>query len=101
MKRMITRAPISRGQRALYEELYQAGDEGMTNRELATALSFSPYQFAGLLGALGRRIEYTDGSDQFGGIGIGLIFEIRRMDDVWRYWIRPAFKTVLEEEGIV
>ncbi|MFC1878913.1 DUF262 domain-containing protein [Chloroflexota bacterium] len=101
MRRMLTRAPISRGQRALYEVLYKTGDKGLTNHEIIEAMSLNPPQLPGVLGALGRRIEYTEGSKQFGGIGIGLVFEISRTDDGWHYRLRPAFRKVLEDEGIM
>jgi hypothetical protein len=101
IRRMISRAPISYGQRILYKTLYLASDDGMNNRELAETLSLTPYQFAGLLGALGKRVNGTEGSNQFGRIGLNLLFDISRSGDIWNYRLRPVFRTILEEDQIV
>ena len=65
------------------------------------ALSITPYQFAGLMGALGKRIEGTKGSEHYGGIGINLIFEITRIGNLWNYRLRSVFRYILEEERII
>jgi hypothetical protein len=101
IRRMLTRAPISYGQRALYQEMYRAGEDAKTNRELAQALSLTPYQFAGLLGALGNRIQRTEGRETFGNIGIHLLFEISRAGDLWSYRLRPVFRKILEDDRIL
>ena len=101
IRRLLTRAPIADSQLRLYQELYKAGDRGMSNKELSQALSITSYQFAGVLGALGKRVEGTPGSKHFGGIGINLLFEIEHVRDRWEYRLRPVFRTVLEEDGLV
>jgi hypothetical protein len=101
IRRMLTRGPISYGQRCLYQELYHAGEQGMNNRELAQVLSRTPYQFAGLLGALGKRIFGTKGNKQYSDNGINLVLEVSRSGNLWNYRLRPVFRKILEEDQIV
>ena len=97
---MLTRRPVSRGQKKLYILLYDADDKGMTNSEIAKALEFSNYQFAGLMGALGRRINQTKGMEGSGGIDA--IFEITPAPpDKWRYVMNPVLREALKLEGII
>ena len=97
---MLTRRPVSKGQRQLFIALAKAGDKGMTNTELADALGLSRASLAGLLGALGRRISHTQGLTTMDGIGA--IFEIKHADNnEWLYIIRPVLRQALIAEKII
>ena len=97
---MLTRRPVSKGQRQLFIALAKAGDKGMTNTELADALGLSRASLAGLLGALGRRISHTQGLTTMDGIGA--IFEIKPADNnEWLYIIRPVLRQALIAEKII
>lgn len=100
IRRVLERAPISKGQLALYKLLYSAGSQGMKTRELATCLSLTRIQFAGLMGALGRRIWHTPGMDKTNLQGIYLLFDIQEVDNEWIYRLRPIFRKILDEKQI-
>ncbi len=97
---MVNRAPILVGQRQLYNTLYAASGGGMKNVDLLTELKITRQQLAGVLGALGRRVNNTKGLANKGGIG--LVFEIKMTNDGNRLYImRPILRKALEEEGLV
>lgn len=100
IRRMLTRIPISYGQRTIYKALYAAGDQGLSSSGLAAALDGSRAQLSGVLGALGRRVNGTEGLEGKGGTG--LILEISLLDDGdWCYRMRQVLREALEAEGIV
>ncbi len=97
---MLTRRPISKGQRELYKLLNEVGDKGIISTELAEVLERTPNQIAGLLGALGRRINQTKGLEGKGATGA--ILEITAVPpDRWLYKMRPVLKEALKAEGII
>jgi hypothetical protein len=53
------------------------------------------------LGALGRRINGTDGVDQINAPGIGLFIDYSRENDEYRYRLRLEVRRVLEDEGVI
>ena len=77
ISRALTRMPIPPAQRALYRALYRAGETGLGATKLAAAISRTEPQLAGVLGALGRRINRTPGVDPDDPPGVGLMFESR------------------------
>lgn len=95
MQQVLTRIPVSKGQRALFDALFEAGDRGLNSSELALTLNWSRRRIPGVLGALGRRINATDGVDQIGQPGIGLLLKYQWEDGQWRYWLRPDFRALL------
>jgi hypothetical protein len=100
IRHMLTRIPVTVGQRALYKALYAAGDQGLSSSSLTAALDRSRAQLAGVLGALGRRVNGTEGLEGKGGTE--LILEISLLDDGdWRYRMRQVLREALEAEGIV
>jgi hypothetical protein len=100
VRRMLTRIRIPDGQRALYEVLYGAGDQGLSRSDLAAALNRSKSELAGVLGALGHRINRTEGLEGKGGIEA--VLEACTLEDGdWHYRMRPVLREALEAEGIV
>jgi hypothetical protein len=100
VRRMLTRRRILNGQRALYEALYEARDRGLSRSELAARMNRSKAELAGVLGALGHRINRTEGLEGKGGIEA--VLEICMLEDGdWHYRMRPALREALEAEGIV
>ena len=95
---VIRRRPVPPGQRGLYEVLDKAGDQGLLKPELAEAMGRSERELTGVLGALGKRIFGTKGTDDQ---GILLFLEISAADGTWRYRLRPEARAVLEAEGLV
>jgi hypothetical protein len=101
-KLVITRQPpITNLQKKLFKVLFDSGINGMNNLEIAEALALNPYQFAGLMGALGRRVVNTQGYPKHSGLGINLLFDISSPGIGFHYRLRPIFREVLEEEEIV
>lgn len=100
VRRMLTRIRIPDGQRALYEVLYEAGDQGLSRSDLAAALNRSKSELAGVLGALGHRINRTEGLEGKGGIEA--VLDVSTLEDGdWHYRMRPVLREALEAEGIV
>ena len=100
MKRVLTRLDVPAGQRDLFKALYAAGDAGLSAGELSRAIGRTPSELAGVLGALGHRVQRTEGVPPGKPLGILLLVEIREQDKEWRYWLRPAFRKVLESDDL-
>ena len=100
LKRMLRRRRVAQGQLDLYRVLYNAGNDGLASGDLARALKRTPQQLSGVLGALGRRINQTDGLQDKGGIAV--VFDITEAkDDEWLYVMRPVLRKALEDEEII
>jgi hypothetical protein len=100
VRRMLTRIPIPNGQRQLYQALQNSGDKGLSSSELASALNRTRYQLAGVLGALGVRINGTEGLENKGGVTI--ILDIHRLDNGdYLYRMRPILRKALEIEKVI
>jgi hypothetical protein len=59
--RALTRIRLSKEQALVLVELYNAGDKWVQASVLQSAIGYKPSQFAGLMGAFGRRVAYTPG----------------------------------------
>ena len=97
---MLKRKSVPKGQQALYKVLYQAGKQGLSGDELAAAIGRTRSQLAGVLGALGRRINGTKGLEGKGGIEVILDVSMTP-DGSWRYRMRPILREALEAENII
>ncbi len=94
---MLSRRPVSKGQRNLYHALIE-GEK--SNYELAEILGIERSSLAGILGALGMRINKTKGLEGKGGIGC--IFAIHnKADGKWYYKLKPILIEALKLEGII
>jgi len=97
--RVLQRLTVPAGQIALYKALYQAGDKGLPAARLAATMGRTEQELSGVLGALGRRINRTEGINITNPPGITLFFDISRIEDEWHYRMVPLLRTVLEQEG--
>lgn len=59
--RFFTRRPLSREQRAVIAAIYNSHPDGILATELQRQISYRPSEFAGLMGAFGRRLTNTPG----------------------------------------
>jgi hypothetical protein len=101
IRRVLNRAPISRGQLALYRLLYEAGEQGLLTHEIEQALAIAPIQFSGLTGALGNRVSHTKELGPSRRLGITLLFNITKEKHEYRYSLLPVFRQVLKEDGVL
>lgn len=100
IKNILEREPtIPNGQKKLYKELYLVNEHGLNIFEMAEKMDINVNQISGVLGALGNRINRTEGIS--GSPGINYVFEPSGIDvstgkDKWR--LRPELIKVLEDE---
>jgi hypothetical protein len=100
--RVLKRIPISPGQKALYQALYNAGSDGLMQKELAQKIDRTEQELSGILGALGRRINGTDGIViQEDELAISVFFDVEWIDDEWHYTMKPILRKALEKEGVI
>lgn len=60
-RRVLNRRPLSREQLGVLKMLHAAFPEWVPAGKLQAAISYTPAQFAGLMGAFGRRFSHTEG----------------------------------------
>jgi hypothetical protein len=60
-RRFLNRIPLNQRQKIVFRTLYHAHPKLVSAKTLQEATGYSPSQFAGLMGALGRRLTHTDG----------------------------------------
>jgi len=103
MRQMLRRAIVPAGQRELYQALYRVGPDGLAADDLADGMGRTRDERNGVLGALGRRINGTELVNAHSANrkpGLSLVLEMRN-DGEWWYALKPDFRRVLEEEGLV
>ena len=102
IKTLIERQPsIPKGQMELYKFLYLAFPEGLSLSGLAQKMERTEQQIYGVLGALGRRVDNTDGIK--GNPGVNYVLEFVKKfnsgeDQTWGWKMRPELKNILETE---
>ncbi len=96
--RVLTRRPLSEEQQAMLRMLYNAGERWTSAMRLQDQIGYAPNQFAGLMGAFGRRITQTEGY-----LGHTSFF-----DQEWdhengcnRYRLPPSVRAAIESSGVV
>lgn len=100
IRRVLTRIPIPRGQLMLYKALYEAGRRGLTTTELADRiLRKNRDELAGILGALGHRINGTDGIES--ECGIELLFDVDKSNGETHYHMRPVLRHEIDEHELL
>jgi hypothetical protein len=100
IRTMLKGRPLRPNHLALFRILGRAGSEGIEGQKLAAAMKLTRQQLTGVLGALGVRINSTDGLGDKGGISI--IIDIKAVNDgEWLYKMRPILQKALEAEGLI
>lgn len=97
-RRVLSRRDISEPMKAVLSALYRSGDEMMSISKLCEASDYTRPQFAGLMGAFGRRISHTQGYDE------DTYFFKTEWDednDEWTYNLPLSVREALEKEEIV
>ncbi len=97
---MLKRATIHSGQRAVYKAL---ADGELSYDDFLKKTGKTPYENAGVLGALGRRINSTPEIHQAGLPGnVAAVLHYRKLDDGNFFLsLQPDAEAVLREEGII
>lgn len=99
---VLTRIPLHSGQLKLFAVLRDAGDNGTTNVAICERTSWTPHELAGVLGALGKRINASIVAEAGEKPGISLLFGWERLaDGAWRYWLQRPFRELLQEMRLI
>ncbi len=99
IRRIVERnPPIQQSQKDLFRALFSSAGKGLKISQMATALGITKEQIYGVLGALGRRINNTNGVED--KPGILLLFEFKRYDtdensDNWGWAMRAEVRSCL------
>lgn len=96
--RVLTRRPLSLEQRAVIVAIYNSHPDGILATELQAQINYSTSQFAGLMGALGRRFVNTPGYVDYTWL----------FDNQWqaeqgcnRYRFPESVREAIEKAGLV
>ncbi len=95
-RRAVVRRFIPRGQMLLYKVLYEAEPDGVFYDELHEKMGVTRTQLLGVLGALGRRINLTDGLKN-SQPGTAFLLKWSSIEGSGRYAMQPRLIEVLEE----
>lgn len=98
-RRALVRLQLSESMKAVLKALYDAESGYVTTTSLIGVAGYgSGHQFAGLMGAFGRRLAHTRGYD-----GGASFFDWQWNDDegVWEYRLPDTVREALERESLV
>ena len=98
-RRMLTRRPLSDNQKIVLKTLKETHPELVSRDELIAATIYNtPYQLAGLMGALGRRVAGTEGY-----AGDVWVFDTEWNDETgaWDYRLPETTLEALRLESLV
>lgn len=94
--RVITRKSISPGQITLYKALYEAGKPGLSKSELAAKIrEKDEVSLTGVLGALGNRVNQTDGL-KTQEKGLALLIKKEKVHGELHYRMRSELRKAIE-----
>jgi hypothetical protein len=96
--RALNRLKLSPAQVKMLRKLYESGDKWVLATELHRAVGYSASQFAGLMGAFGRRVVYTPGY-----VVDSSFFEIDWDYDIncYRYRLPASVRKAVEKLNLV
>jgi hypothetical protein len=99
VRRVLKDRPLPKGQQALMQALYEAGDAGLMTSELTALLNRDEQQFNRLLARMARRIRRTPSARVLQRPGITLLFDITPIEGEWRYKLRPVVRKALNAQS--
>ena len=99
IKHILDRSPpFAQRPITLCKVLYKAGKKGLKYEDIALHMGITPEQLNGVLGALGRRINNTDGVES--KLGVGYFFDIVRDVDEdigsWGWSMRDELRQAIQ-----
>ena len=97
-RRALTRIPLSDAFKAVIEALDKTHPEYVLTADLYEATNYTSAQFAGLMGAFGRRMLYTEGYDENADF-----FDSRRNEEAgeWEWRLPDTVREALRLENLV
>ena len=99
IRKMIKRRPVPQGQRDVYKAL-RNGE--VKSEDMAEKIHRRASEYAGVMGALGRRINNTKEINSAGlPANVYAIINYRKSEDGTFLSLTPEAKEVLEEEGLI
>ncbi len=106
IRRALNRMPLPDRQIDLFRALYEADAQQLSKPELEARMGRTSHELSGVLGALGRRIHGTTGSEQvtrrIGATApIETFLKISQIQGKWYYSLRPELRELLERENII
>jgi hypothetical protein len=106
IQRALNRMQLPDRQIELFRTLYAVDGQQLSKNELEARMGTTSHELSGVLGALGRRIRGTSGSEQVAQqIGatssIETFLKISRINGKWYYSLRPELRELLESENII
>lgn len=96
-RRALKRRALSDPLKAVFRRLYEAND-WVGIEELCEVSEYRRPQFAGLMGAFGRRLANTPGHDEDASF---FFFEWDDEAEAWKYRLPDTVREALELEGVV
>lgn len=96
-RRVLRRRELSEPLKAVFRRLYEAND-WVGIEELGDACGYSRQQFAGLMGAFGRRIANTEGYDRESAF---FYWEWDDETGAWKYRLPDTVREALKLENVV
>ena len=97
-RRVLSRRRLKPQQITVLKELYSAHPKLVLAKELQAKTSYTPAQFAGLMGAIGRRVSHTEGymaGDTF------FVQEWNDKDGCWAYGLPDGVREAMKLERLV
>ncbi|MEI9996056.1 MAG: hypothetical protein WDM91_15785 [Rhizomicrobium sp.] len=95
---VLSRRPLSAEQLIVFRTLYEAHPHSVLATELQDKTHYTPAQFAGLMGALGRRLTHTEGYKE-GTWLFDVAWDIN--EGCCRYCLPEGVRSALELEKLV
>ena len=93
-KRALQRLPLSRPMKSVLKKLYETHPGSLSTEELHDVADYTPPQFAGLMGAFGRRLANTSGYD---GEKEFFVWRWNEDNDAWDCRLPDSVCKALEE----
>ena len=97
-RRTLKRLPLSPAMKKVLTALHRVDPPWLSLRALHRVSDYAPSQFAGLMGAFGRRMANTEGYDADAHF---FTYRWNDEEDTWDYGLPNSVREALEPEGYV
>ena len=101
VRHIFTRLPLSNGQRSFLSCIYESGEKGALASEARAKTGITPAQFAGVLGAFGRRVANSFTGKKFSLFNDILTWKWEEIEESmnaeYRYWLSEPARQAIDE----